>query len=665
MAEVVGDVAVRVGGDITQLNQSMKDGAASVSAFSSRAGSSLRGFTNDLAKVAAGAAAAGAAIVSGLVINGMKTIDAQAKLAKSLDGTIGGLRALEMAAGDAGVSEEELAGAVTLLNAKLGQAQTGIGGAAQALKTLGINATELSGLDIDQKMALIADRTKELGLNSSGTAALMRDLGIKNENLANLMRQGGDAIRAQSDEVKNLGLNLSMVDAAQVEAANDALGIFGDVMTGIQDRLTVTVAPYITVLSEGFRSAALESNGFKTQTEIAIESVVRGLGIVGDVTRGVQVSFKGLEVVMAGFNAAALTAFEGILHAATQMFDGILYIGNKVIANINDQWGTSLDFADYVSDSAFMDGIHRLGDESRTILSATRNEMHELAMQEMPSDKIDRYLADVAAKSSAAAKEVVAARNEIMGNSGSLENEAEIKSSEEEQKKIDAELEAIKNRYITEEELLRQHREMMAIIGEEYDASKFETEAQWRSITEQAEAEHLQKMQDLNRNAYEGIQNLISSKWGNAAASTAGAFKSILGTMAVQSKKAFEISKAWALADALISTFQGIAKGVAMGWPAGIPAVAWAAATGYAQVSAIRSQSFGGAGGAAASGNGTPATAPNPVGVGGSTSGQQETRVMRVENVNPNSLFTGSSIRGLVEAIDNFRGDGGGKVVFA
>lgn len=667
MAETVGDIAIRVGADITELKKGFADASDSVGKFASKAGAQLRSSTNDIVKMGAAAAAAGAAVLTALYVDAAKSIDAQAKLAQALNGTIGGLRAAEMAAGDAGVSSDELNNSLVKLNQRLGEAERGSGAAYDALNAMGLSAKSLSGLDVDQKLTVIADRVKSLGLSSSQTAVLMKDLGIRNENLANLMRQGGDAIREQSQEVKDLGLNLSAVDAAKIEMANDALGIFGDVLTGIQDQIAVTAAPYITVLSEKFREAAIESGGFKNIIKSVIDTALSGFGKVGDVIQGLRVVIKGVELILVSFKGAVITLAEIVASSFTMMYDSAAQNVNFIIEKINSITGSEIEKVGTISDSQFMTELRQMGSEARDQVIQVRSEMHNLAMQEMPSDRIKDFMKEVEEASTKAAEATVQARAAVGGNDSVSTSKTDKKKEEDLLKKQEAELEAIKNRYITEEELERQHREEMAIIGEEFDAAKFETEEQWRSIREQAEAEHLARMTDLNRSAYEGIQNILESKWGSAVASTAGAMKSMLGTMATGSRKAFEASKAWAMADALISTYQGIAAGVKLGWPLAIPAVAWAAATGFAQVSAIKNQSFGGAGGAAASGAGTPATAPNPIGVGGQASGGGGgggNQTLTVAPIDPGAIFSGSAMQSFGERIYNFSKDGG-KVVFA
>jgi hypothetical protein len=622
----------------------------------------LRGSMNTTIKtgalLAASAAAAGATLITSLVNSGRLAIDNQAKLAIALNGTIGGVRALEMAAGDAGVEYGELSSQLVKFNSRIGEAQRGSGAAYEALNRLGLSADYLSSLDVDKRMEVIADRVRDLGLSSTQAAAEMRDLGIRNENLVTMMRQGGDAIREQAGEVRALGLNLSMVDAQQVIAANNAIGDLGDILTGVKDQLAVASAPYLTVIAEKIRQAAVDSGGFKDEIEAVINTIIRGFGKAGDVIQGLRVVFKGVEVVARGFAAATMTALElvtqGIHKLIGDSISGTRELGNaiKFIPGAAGAVGSALaaipDFSfDSISDSA--EGL-------RQGLILAQGELQQLAMQELPSSKIEAFLADVAKKSRENAEQIVAERAAILSQGEfdpqgfNLEGDAfgevggqsamiDAHRSEQEQM-----LESLKNRYITEEELERQHREVMAVIGEEYDASRFASEEQWASVREQAQSDHWARLQEIANGGYQGIQALAHKAWGKVGAETAGAFQSILGTMAQGSRKAFEISKAWAIADALISTFQGIAAGVKLGWPMAIPAVAWAAATGFAQVSAIQSQGFnGGGGGSRSVSSAPPASAPQQQ-AGGGGGGTGGGAVIALTGIDPNSWYDGRQI---------------------
>jgi len=662
----LGNLYVTLGAKTDALDQGIANAKKSLNDLSGVARTTVK----SIALLSAAAVGAGTGIVIGLVNSGRQAIDVQAKLAQSLDGTIGGLRAAEMAAGDAGVATEEFYSNAQKMNQALGDATKQAGPAYDALTNLGLSAEQLINLDIDQRFAAIADAMRDHNLSGAQAQDIARDLGIRQGQLANLLRQGGDAFREQAAEVDRLGLRLSMVDAAQVEMANDSLGIFGDVLTGIQDKMTVAAAPYISVLSEKFREAAVESNGFKSQTDSAIKAIITGFGKAADVIQGLRVVIKGVELIMTGFKGAVISLAEVVSTAFATMYDSAVANVNAIINKINEITGSNIANVDTISDSAFMQGLQEMGDTARSQVAVVRKELFDLSMQEMPSEKVKRYLGEVAAASVAAAEKVVSARQSMTGGGASAGVDTGDQKSQDQFgkdmaawiKQQEMQVDAVKQRYMTEEQLEVEHRELMNVIGNEYDAAKFESEAQWRSIREQAEAEHLARLTDMNRSAYDGMQGLIETRWGKAAASTAGAMKSILGTMATQSRKAFEISKAWAIGDALISTYQGIAKGVSKGF-AGIPEVAWAAATGFAQVSAIKNQSYGGAGGAAASGGGTPGTAPNPVGVGGQT-GQGQTTTYRVEGMSSGQWLSSDM---MVQMLSQMEKDGAfrGKLSFA
>ena len=73
--------------------------------------------------------------------------------------------------------------------------------------------------------------------------------------------------------------------------------------------------------------------------------------------------------------------------------------------------------------------------------------------------------------------------------------------------------------------------------------------------------------------------------------------------MNTENRKMFEIGKAAGIANAVVSTYTGAAKALELGWPVGPIAAAAITAKGFAQVSAIRSTSFGGGGGTGAGSN--------------------------------------------------------------
>ncbi|MGE4532613.1 hypothetical protein [Halomonas sp.] len=239
----------------------------------------LRGLQGDFAKFAKLAAAGGVAAAGAFTImakEGLAYVDAQAKMARQIGASIDGLRALQLAGEDAGVATDTLNGAVDRMNARLGEARTGSGQAYEALNRLGLSADALANMDADRRIAAIADRVQELGLDSADTADLLRDLGIRNREMVNLLMQGGDAIRAAREEVDEYGLSLSEVDAAKVEAANDAFSRIPRLLEPVGNQIAINLADPMVTVADRFNEAARAANGFELQVNAALSNAVKG-----------------------------------------------------------------------------------------------------------------------------------------------------------------------------------------------------------------------------------------------------------------------------------------------------------------------------------------------------------------------------------------------------
>jgi hypothetical protein len=110
-----------------------------------------------------------------------------------------------------------------------------------------------------------------------------------------------------------------------------------------------------------------------------------------------------------------------------------------------------------------------------------------------------------------------------------------------------------------------------------------------RAILQSVGAEERQKKIVADRIEFEKKSTSEKTKW------TLDNMQTVFAALGAQNKKAFEASKALAIASALVNTYQGATKALATyPWPFGLIAAAAAVAAGLAQVSAIRSQQYSG-----------------------------------------------------------------------
>lgn len=252
-----------------------------------RVKSPLAAMKKQFLAVAAVAAAAGGAI-SAMALAGARDLDRAAKSARRLGSSIGGFRALELAAGEAGVSLSSMTNDIQTIDREI--ASIGKSGNAQrALDALGISAQQLSGADADEKLALIADRVEALGLTTGETSSILRDLGVRNREMVLLMLGGGEAIRAARRDIEDYGLAVNSVDAGKIEQANDRIARLGLVTQYLGQRLALEVVPALGQMAQGITNS-LRAGG-------ALRGVLDGLaGNVKRLTTYLAVAVTGFGV---------------------------------------------------------------------------------------------------------------------------------------------------------------------------------------------------------------------------------------------------------------------------------------------------------------------------------------------------------------------------------
>lgn len=182
------------------------------------------------------------------VRSSLKVVDSQAKMAQSLDTSTRSLQVLARASETAGISQGDLEGSLRRMTRRLSLAERGTGAAVKALDTLNLSAADLSGMDADERVALITRRIREMVPEAQQAGIASEVFGDKT-GLA-MMRLDPAVIASASAEIKKFGVGVSEVDAAKIEAANDAMSSLGLVARGIANQLTVALAPTLQAIAE-------------------------------------------------------------------------------------------------------------------------------------------------------------------------------------------------------------------------------------------------------------------------------------------------------------------------------------------------------------------------------------------------------------------------------
>lgn len=651
-----GSVVVRIAGDDTQLQAALERSKRGLSQLSGH----MKTGAASAAKFSAAIVAVGAAITASLVAKQAKAIESTASLARSLNTSTESLVALQYAAKEGGL--EGLEGSLTRLNRRLGAAEFGAGAAAVTVRALNLDLKALSQMPVDERLATIADTIRDSGMSFQQAARHLQNLGFEQREATQLFMQGGDVFRSAREEVEALGLAFSDVDAAQVEAANAAMGRIKDVIDGVGRQLTIQLAPFIEEVASRLTGLADQSGGFGDAIHRALEMAMRGMGYLGNVIRGVQVALKGATLAFQALGTGVLSVASLVWEGWQRIFERIADGIGDTVRLINRLPGVEIptEGIDRLRDSlrASADAQVQLRQTMSESLAQTARELHELAMQPMPADQIEAFLQSVRERSREAAEEVAAARAAMTaGGDGEVDVRAE-EEAERHRKEIADRIERIRQGLLTEREVeLEAYAEKVAALNEARELEIL-TEEEHRARLEAVEQAHWERMAQIREAGLSDLQRFTESSFRSQVQTVSGHLADMTAGVARENKAMFEINKTAGIANAIVSAYEGISLTMSKyPYPLNVGMAAAHAAAAFAQVNAIRSQSFGGGGGSAPSlAGGTPATPVTPVqgGVpGGSEAGSDIVFQLRGQSFGPDAIAE------IARGLGDFITDGG------
>jgi hypothetical protein len=274
MAASAGTVTLDLDANSVKLLRELQKAERSTKKSAGNMGADFSRMASNIAKTTAVVATAFAAMATKLTRDGLKVIDANAKMARSLNASNDALMALQMAAGDAGL--EGLEGSLGRMTRALGAAELGTGRAVKTIEVLGLDLAALSQMDVDQKLQTIAEAIQKAGISSEQTSRHLQNLGFDQAQAMQFFSSGITDLTNYRKEINALGLSLSSFDAARVERANDAMGVFGDVVQGISQRVAVNMSDILYYFSEAFTQMAVESGNLGTIVDDMFQKILMG-----------------------------------------------------------------------------------------------------------------------------------------------------------------------------------------------------------------------------------------------------------------------------------------------------------------------------------------------------------------------------------------------------
>jgi hypothetical protein len=632
MAANIGEIKATIGADVKPLKSAEQEARASLG----RMGGGFRALATKVIGVVAVFKTLQAAARA--VGSALDRIDSEGKLARRLGGTTASVQSLTRAAELSGIEFGALAKSMEMVNRRLGEVQTGgAPGTRKALEALGLSAEQLLNLDVDERLAVMADRFRELGLSAAQQSAILREFGIRNTEIINLLEDGGDAIRGARDEIERLGVALTNVESRQIEQANDAMTSIGLTMRGFFNQVAVKIAPILYGIAEAFKEVAGETNGFRAQIDAAFTFLQKAIGYSLDLLSTLHRAWTIMSAGAVGAFNLIVQGYERVVTAFDRMMTAI-----RGESKERSEWVRKVQ-ADAASAAAAYE--------------AAVKHMHDTNREPWPSETLDNWVEKVRTASEEAAKAAEEAfKNRPAGGSLIFGTDAEgqQKQLEAQQAQLATRLEALRFALMNEEEQeIESYNRRLEEIAK-FEEARAVTEQEARDLRERATGQHLEnmtRMEDAAAKERKRIQDEEararqqgwSTFWGNME-----------GLMNSSSRAMFNIGKTAAIASSIISAYEGFNKTMAAyPYPLNIAFAGASLAASFAKIAAIKSTQFGGGSGSSSAAGGGTVSSQALTGTGADAQTRRDQTIF-VRGLNPNDLVRGSDlIEAINDAIDN------------
>ena len=546
-----------------------------------------------------------------LVTSSLKAGDSLAKTADKLGLTTEALAGMRHAAELSGVAQNTLDMAIQRMTRRLSEAAMGTGEAQGALRELGLDAQALAAMAPDKAFQRIAGAMENVTTQGDRVRLSFKLFDSEGVSLVNTLAMGQENLQAAAAEADALGLSISRIDAAKMEMANDTFTRLKASSKGLGNAIAVNVAPFVEALGEMFVNAGKEAGGMSNFVGEAMNGVISAVGFVADAFRGLEVVWAGLNVAWSGVVMLIAEGIAGIDRNLTDILNKFSIITGKVYENNEaiQEWASSAG----------------LGFE------VAKFKLADLANAEMPSENVKRWAGEVRHEAQTAAVEIAKTRAAL--TSGGTDETGGVDVNKQERALASLEtfltgrVEKISQSLMTENEVRANAYAMQHLQLEEALARDFITQERYAELSMRLEA---------HKNAANQ-----KSLWGFLASTTAAASR--------HNKALFKINQAAGIANAIISTNEGMAKALTYGPILGPVLAGVVAAAGAANILAIRSASFGGGGGSAPSVGPTsaaPVVATTPAGGGGDSFGGGGGGGMQVTIINHGVMSGEDDIKG-------------------
>ena len=584
---VVGGLIVNLGLNTAKLDSDTQKASRHFRRFEKDTGTSLdrikAGIVGLTGKVALMTAGLATAAVAGLGIMAKRSIDAADKIGKlstRLGASTEALSEYKHVAELSGVTFETLTMGWQRMTRRVAEAANGTGEAVKALDEMNINAKELNKLKPEEQFEVLADALNGVENQADKVRLAMKLFDSEGVSLLQTMKDGSAGLDEMRESAAALGLTIGKDQAEAAEKAKDAMTRFDGVISGMVQTFTLEALPSITDFIDALAMGIPN----------AVDFASSAFNDIGKDIFNFWSMFNQSEID-GGRNLAEALERQAELTEQLGKVKGRNHVANKARIQAElDQ--VELLIAKYKRQQEIMNDF-----ENR----AQSNALKAVPYEPQKRDPANLILGD-------------GESNETNnGDKAAKAAEAAAKEEARQKEAMTRKLDTLTLSLMTEEERLFESYDRRRTLVDTAFENELLTEESHKNILFKLENDFEDKKTALIKKAYTDREKFATMSAKSQTKHVISEAIRLTQGVTGESKKLFQINKVAGIANALINTYEGVTKTMAAyPYPLNIGLAGLSLAAGLAQVSAIKSQSFGGGGGApslAASG-GTPS---NPV----------------------------------------------------
>lgn len=303
-------------------------------------GKAAANVTKRVVKFGAASALVAAGALAALTKSSMASIDQLAKVADKLGVTTTALSGMQYAAEQSGLAVTTFQMASQRLIRRLAEAADGGGEAMLAFKELGLNARELNRIPLEQKLGIISDAL--MGVESPAHRVRLAFKLFDSEGVAvlNMLKHGSKGLEEFAREAEHLGVTVNRVDAAKIEAANEAVNRSKQVFVGLGNQLATAFSPVIEEVANMFRQASLDNEDFGDIGQRVAMALIKATGRVLDTVLGLKIMYMQTKAAVLSFAVSITSKLAPALQGFIDMYNKIapFIFQDKIESNPLAEW---------------------------------------------------------------------------------------------------------------------------------------------------------------------------------------------------------------------------------------------------------------------------------------------------------------------------------------